>query len=134
MNVTFPQNGLFGHCDAAGIVFYLRYCQIINDCFEAVVSRIGHSFEEIHRRVAVPMAQIETRFTARNRHGDALTCTPSVVSIGRYSIGLEVTAHAVKEPRLHGASVLARIDTKGRATPWSAHFKTAISPYLRRPS
>ncbi|MDE1132031.1 MAG: thioesterase family protein [Ascidiaceihabitans sp.] len=134
MDFTYPQKVLFRHCDLAGIVFYPRYFEMINDCVEAFFTQIGHPFEEIHTNAAVPTAQIETRFTAPSRHGDELMLSLSVTGIGRSSLGLEVTASTAKQARFHCTSTLVYITTQGRATPWPADLKTAFAPYLRRPS
>lgn len=42
MLFTFTQKVLFKHCDPAGIVFYPRYFEIINDCIEAFFEQIDH--------------------------------------------------------------------------------------------
>jgi 4-hydroxybenzoyl-CoA thioesterase len=134
MDFTYPQKVLFRHCDPAGIVFYPRYFEMINDCVEAFFTQIGHPFEEIHTNAAVPTAQIETRFTAPSRHGDELVLSLSVIRIGRSSLGLEVTAHAVEETRFHCASTLVYINAQGRSTQWPSELKTAFTPYLRSTS
>ena len=39
MSFTLTQKVLFKHCDPAGIVFYPRYFEMINDCVEAFSTR-----------------------------------------------------------------------------------------------
>lgn len=131
MLFVFPQKVLFRHCDPAGIVFYPRYFEMINDCVEAFFAELGVPFEEIHKTAGVPTAQIETRFTAPSRHGDELLLSLEIIRVGRSSLGLEIDAQARGEPRFSSASTLVYINETGRATSWPDTLKTAFSPYLR---
>ena len=73
MSFTFTQKVLFRHCDPAGIVFYPRYFEMINDCVEAFFESLNYPFYEMHKAGhGVPTAQIETRFIAPSRHGEVL--------------------------------------------------------------
>jgi len=131
MEFTFPQKVLFRHCDPAGIVFYPRYFEMINDCVEAFFAKIGFPFEAIHKTAGVPTAQIETRFSAPSRHGDELLLSLIVKQIGRSSLGLEIDAQAGDERRFSSTSTLVYINDTGRATSWPHELKTAFQPYLR---
>ncbi|MEY1556147.1 acyl-CoA thioesterase [Yoonia sp. R2331] len=131
MVFTFPQKVLFRHCDPAGIVFYPRYFEMINDCVEAFFAKLGFPFEDIHKQSGVPTAQIETRFSAPSRHGDELLLTLAVARVGRSSLGLEIDAHAGRECRFSCSSTLVYINETGRAAPWPADLKTAFTPYHR---
>lgn len=131
MVFNFPQKVLFRHCDPAGIVFYPRYFEMINDCVEAFFAELGFPFEDLHRHAGVPTAQIETRFTAPSRHGDELLLTLAVVRVGRSSLGLEIDAAAGDERRFTCASTLVFINETGCATSWPTDLKTAFIPYLR---
>jgi 4-hydroxybenzoyl-CoA thioesterase len=44
MLFSINQKVLFKHCDPAGIVFYPRYFEMINDCVEAFFDEIGTPF------------------------------------------------------------------------------------------
>jgi 4-hydroxybenzoyl-CoA thioesterase len=41
MAFVMNQKVLFKHCDPAGVVFYPRYFEMINDCVEALFDDIG---------------------------------------------------------------------------------------------
>ena len=57
------QKVLFKHCDPAGIVFYPRYFEMVNDCVEAFFDEaLGLPFEDLHDSGAMPTAQIQTKF------------------------------------------------------------------------
>jgi len=131
MEFTFPQKVLFRHCDPAGIVFYPRYFEMINDCVEAFFAKIGFPFEAIHKTAGVPTAQIETRFSAPSRHGDELLLSLAVKQIGRSSLRIEIDAWAGDECRFSCTSVLVYINDIGRATSWPNELKSAFQPYLR---
>lgn len=132
MRFAFDQKVLFKHCDPAGIVFYPRYFEIINDCVEAFFDDIGAPFEAIHKAAAVPTAEISATFQAPSRHGDHLVITLDVTRIGRSSLGLSFTAFCQKEQRFSAKSSLVYVTENGRPHPWPDHIRTALTPYLRR--
>ena len=73
MVFTYPQNVLFKHCDPAGIVFYPRYFEMINDCVEAFFNdALATPFHRLIAAGGVPTVRIENEFVAPSRHGDRL--------------------------------------------------------------
>jgi 4-hydroxybenzoyl-CoA thioesterase len=131
MQFTFTQNVLFKHCDPAGIVFYPRYFEIINDCVEAFFEAINYSFVALHKDAAVPTAQIEVKFTASSRHGDQLILNLEAKKIGNSSLTLDITATTNDEKRFHCISTLVHVNSIGKPTPWPDHTRAAITPYIR---
>ncbi len=134
MEFSFHQKVLFKHCDPAGIVFYPRYFEMINDCVEAFFDHIGAPFEDIHKTAALPTARIEADFSAPSRHGDRLTFTLTLSRIGRTSAGLEIAATAAGAPRLTANSVIVHTDALGKPQPWPDPLRAALTPYDRSPS
>ncbi|WP_071674029.1 acyl-CoA thioesterase [Nioella nitratireducens] len=119
MAFSFPQKVLFKHCDPAGIVFYPRYFEMINDCVEAFFAEaMGWPFEEILTSKGIPTAEISTRFQSPSHHGDHLTLSLSVTRVGGRSVGLAVVARAGDETRFTAASTLVLVDGAGRPTAW----------------
>lgn len=113
------QKVLFKHCDPAGIVFYPRYFEMINDCVEMFFDQVLHlPFEELHRDGGVPTVQIETKFTAPSRHGDALVLRLDIIRVGRTSLGYRMTANCGPEQRFETRATLVNITAQGRPTPW----------------
>ncbi|AKM29383.1 4-hydroxybenzoyl-CoA thioesterase [Pandoraea faecigallinarum] len=100
----------FKHCDPAGIVFYPRYFEMINDLVEDWCAEgLGLSFGEMHLREAmgVPTANIECRFSAPSFLGDTLTRSLEVTRLGRSSMTLRIRfAGARDETRLQATLVL----------------------------
>ena len=126
MGFTMRQKVLFKHCDPAGIVFYPRYFEMMNDCVEAFFDEIGHPFETLHQSGAVPTAQIEAKFTAPSRHGDQLAIDLSVVRVGRSSLGIDFTARAEAETRFEASAVLVHVGGDGRPVPWPTDLKASL--------
>lgn len=119
MAFHFPQKVLFKHCDPAGIVFYPRYFEMLNDVVEAFFDEaLGLPFETLHDSGGVPTAEITTRFLAPSRHGDHLTIALTVTRVGRSSLGLTFHADCGGEPRFTARSTLVLVDEHGRPRPW----------------
>lgn len=125
------QKVLFKHCDPAGIVFYPRYFEMINDCIEAFFDHLGHPFENIHKTAAVPTVAIETRFTAPSRHGDHLALTLTVTNVGHSSLGLAVTATAQDQQRFACISTLVYVNNHGKPMSWPEDLRTALNDNIR---
>jgi 4-hydroxybenzoyl-CoA thioesterase len=113
---------LFRHCDPAGIVFYPRYFEMLNDCMEAWFGqRLGWAWSGLHGPdgMAVPTVAVEVHFSAPSRHGDLLVLTLEVVKVGRTSVGLKVVARCGDEVRLTAAQTLVCIAKEtGRPVAW----------------
>jgi len=119
MAFVFPQKVLFKHCDPAGIVFYPRYFEMMNDCVEAFFDRaLGTPFEDLHKTGAVPTAQIETRFAAPSRHGDQLTLRLSITRVGRASASYHLTAHCRDALRFETTATLVHVAQTGVPIGW----------------
>lgn len=132
MVYEFPQKILFKHCDPAGIVFYPRYFEMLNDCVEAFFAEIGFAFEDLHTTASVPTVQIEATFSSPSRHGDPLVIDLTVTSIGRSSIGLSFHAHCNDVTRFTATSTLVHINPDNAAQSIPDEMRTALTPYLRR--
>jgi len=111
MAFNWRQKVLFKHCDPAGIVFYPRYFEMINDCVEQFFCDVLHyPFEEfLSKQGGVPTVQIETRFTAISRHGDWLDFTLQPTRLGRSSFTFTLSAECEGETRLEARLVLVHV-------------------------
>ena len=123
------QKVLFKHCDPAGIVFYPRYFEMMNDCIEALFDKIGVPFEEIHKSGGVPTAQIQTRFVRPSRHGDDLRLRLLIRRIGRTAADYHMTAHCADELRFETTATLVNVDAKGKPTPWPDRIRSKLSDF-----
>lgn len=124
------QKVLFKHCDPAGIVFYPRYFEMINDCVEAFFDQaLEAPFEELHKSGGVPTAQIQTRFAAPSRHGDNLVLRLKITKLGRTSAQYHFTAHCDKELRIETTATLVNVNVEGRPKPWSDDLRTKLAEF-----
>ena len=121
MAVQFVQDQkvLFRHCDPAGIVFFPRYFEMINDCVEHFFDAfLGWPFEALLQTQGVPTAEISTRFLAPSRHGDRLALVLTVTKVGRASLCYTIEASCGDEKRFDAAAALVHVDAAGKPAPW----------------
>ena len=93
----------FKHCDPAGIVFYPRYVEMLNDVVEHWFQHaLGCSFAQLHleRALAIPVADLHCGFIAPSRLGDALEAELQVQRLGRSSFTVAITLRHRQHPRL----------------------------------
>lgn len=130
MAFDYPQKVVFKYCDPAGIVFYPRYFEMINDATEAFFDQaLGCPWEVLHQTANIPTVDIHAQFTAVSRHGDDLTISIVVTKLGRTSLSLTFRATCGDETRFTANSTLVRIDKSGRPEPWPDDLRTALSEY-----
>lgn len=131
MAFSYPQKVRFKHCDPAGIVFYPRYFEMMNDCVEAFFDeKLGLPFSELHANGAVPTVEISTRFTAPSRLGDELAISLHVTRLGRSSMGLKTRATCGTEARFDTTSTLVLVNDTGRPQPWPDAIRGKINEFL----
>ena len=133
MPFTFTQKILFKYCDPAGIVFYPRYFEMLNDCVETFFAQeLLHPFEDMHPDSGVPTAQIEARFEAPCRHGDIVNIRLVCNKLGKSSLGLEFRAACNGQLRFSAHSTLVHINAEGRSTAWPDSLRTKITEFMER--
>lgn len=129
----FHQPVSFKHCDPAGIVFYPRYFEMINDCIETFFSAVAEwSFVEIHKDGAVPTAEIRTRFLRPSRLGDHLILSLAVTHVGRTSLGLTIDCACGQETRFETEQTLVNIDGAGTPAPWPDEVRDRLQQFKER--
>ncbi|MEO9652730.1 MAG: thioesterase family protein [Roseobacter sp.] len=127
MTFDMLQKVLFKHCDPAGIVFYPRYFEMMNDCVEAFFDTVLQApFEEIHKSGAVPTAQIQTRFAAPSRHGDHLVLKLAITRVGKSSADCQILAHCDDQLRFEMTSTFVNITLEGKSSPWPDALRTKL--------
>lgn len=133
MEYSFQQKVLFKHCDPAGIVFFPRYFEMMNDCIEAFFdAALDYGFEALHQRAAVPTAQIETRFVRPSRHGDMLTLRLMLTRVGRSSADYCMTAHCGDELRFDTRATLVHVELDGKPARWPDALPEKMKPFEAR--
>lgn len=120
----------FSHCDPAGIVFYPRYAELLNEVVEDwFADGIGIDFRALisEHRLGVPVVRLECDFLAPARYGDTLTFRLAVSSIGGSSLQLAIEGLCGEKPCLRALLkiVLTSLDSF-RAAPiddfWRGKF------------
>ncbi|WP_210879506.1 acyl-CoA thioesterase [Roseovarius autotrophicus] len=119
MGYHVTQKMLFRHCDPAGIVFFPRYFEMVNDCLEAFFAdALDWPWERLHGNGAVPTVQINTRFSAPSRQGEVLTLHLRLRAVGRTSLSYTLTADCHGEIRFETRATLVNVGPDGRPVPW----------------
>lgn len=125
----------FKHCDAAGIVFYPRYFEMLNDLIEDWFSQaLGWPFDAMHGEghAGVPTAELECRFLAPSRLGEVLTRELRVLKLGQSSFTLAIRfAGPHDDTRMEVTQRLVCVDTGSIAPqPLPDAVREAMSSYL----
>lgn len=125
----------FAHTDVAGIVFYPRYFEMMNDLVEDwFASALGRSFKEIYasEKDGVPLLQVEASFPKPSRLGDVLGFALRVERLGKSAFTLAITAHCDGEERVSSRQVIVWI-ARGdpvRAAPIPDDVRARIAPFV----
>ncbi len=123
----------FADCDAAGIVFFPRYFEMLNGVVEDwFAGPLGVSFRELHmeRHVSVPTAAIEARFIAPSRLEDELTFALTVTKLGGASCGLRHRISADGQLRFEASQTIVYVGASLKPEPWPDALRARIAPYL----
>lgn len=124
----------FAHCDAAGIVFFPRYFEMLNHTVEDwFAGPLGRSFKAMHldEGVGVPTARFETDFHKPSRLEDLLTFSLSVQAIGRASADLLIRASCSGEARATFRQRIVFVDLHAmRPQPWPDDLRARMSAFL----
>ena len=125
------------HVDAAGIVFYPRYfemvVQLIEDWF---ADGLGVDFHALHdvRRVGVPTVHVDIEFRRPSRLGDRLRFSLALLKLKRTSLMLRIGASCDGEERLRLRQVLTctSLGDEIRAIDIPADLRAAMTRYLNK--
>jgi len=126
------QKVMFKHCDPAGIVFYPRYFEMINDVVEAFFeAELDWPFKEMHKTNGIPTAAISTQFKAPSRLGDVLSISMDINKTGRSSMEVSIRAECEAELRFETTSTLVCINLEGRPTAWPENVRSSIKQIMK---
>jgi len=120
----------FAHVDAAGIVFYPRFFEMLNGAVEDWFAvGLGCDFATLHkgRGLGVPTVHLETDFARACELGEWLDITLEVERLGGSSVTLSFVFAAAGEKRLAGKVVLVCMHLAEKcARPWPDDLRTAM--------
>jgi 4-hydroxybenzoyl-CoA thioesterase len=123
----------FADCDAAGIVFFPRYFEMLNGVVEDwFAGPLEASFRELHleRHVSVPTAAIEARFIAPSRLEDELTLSLTVTRLGGASCGLRHRVAADGRVRFEATQTIVHVGASLKPEPWPEALRARMAPYV----
>ena len=88
MNFTKTEPIRFKHVDYAGIVFYPRFLEMLNDLVEDwFAEALDRPFAKIHEQnVGIPTVDLKVQFKKAARIGDVLTKQLWVINLGGASV------------------------------------------------
>jgi len=109
----------FGDCDPAGIVFYPRYFEMINNLVEDWCAiGLEQSFRTLHMEqgLGLPTVHIETDFIVASELGETLDAELQVQKIGAASVTLNIRLCGPDgADRVRCTLVLVALDLKKRS-------------------
>jgi len=106
MAFIYEQKVMFKHCDPAGIVFYPRYFEMMNDVVEEFFeAELSWAFSKMHETHGVPTVAISTQFKSPSRQGDV-------------------------ELRFETTSTLVSTNREGRPTAWPETIRSSIEQFM----
>jgi len=126
----------FAECDPAGIVFFPRFLEMMNDLTEDWFEQgLGIPFDELHlvRRHGVPLVHTHVEFLEPCRMGERLALELGVEALGRSSIVLRIRGLVRGEERLRLRHKLALVSVESgrlRATEIPQDFRERIERFL----
>ncbi len=125
----------FQHADPAGIVFYPRYFEMINQVVEDWFAQgLGLDFHSLHalKGHGVPTVHVEADFTRPSRLGDVLTFALTVVCVSERTFTLALAASCGGEERMRASAVLAYVELGDlRARPIPCGLRAAMEHYVQ---
>ena len=120
--------------DPAGIVFYPRYFEMLNNAVEDWFEQdLGLDMTTMHmaKHIGVPTVKIDVIFTAPSRLGEVLTITIEPRAVGRSSCNVNLTITCDGSMRLNADMVIVCMDLfKAKAVPWPASLRERLEAGL----
>lgn len=127
----------FAHCDPAGIVFYPRYAELLNEVVEDwFADGIGIGFPRLleEYRLGVPVVQLACDFLVPARLGETLKFGLHVSELGNSSLQLEIEAARGEHVCMRARLKLVMISMESfRAMPLDDFWRSRFVPYLPSP-
>jgi 4-hydroxybenzoyl-CoA thioesterase len=120
----------FAHVDAAGIVFYPRYFEMINAALEDFFAQVvGIDFATLHleRSIGVPTVKLDSEFITPGRLGELLDISVTVDRCGTSSATLDYDIRCDGAPRMKARCVIVCLDMKlAKSAPWPDSIRSRL--------
>lgn len=122
---------MFRDCDPAGIVFYPRYFEMVNDLVETYFGEVLElPFPQMHKDFGVPTVTLSAKFLAASRHGEILTFTLTPTRIGATSLDLSIAANCAGEERIKVDLTVVYVSKAMKPERWPDAVRTRLSDDL----
>jgi 4-hydroxybenzoyl-CoA thioesterase len=126
----------FQHCDPAGIVFYPRYYEMLNQVVEDwFADGLQWSFADMARQRSegVPLVHARCDFLHSSQIGERVMFTLELTRIGTRSFEITITGTCAGTTRLRAELVLVYVHTTDRmqSIPLPEELRARMQPYLQ---
>lgn len=124
----------FAHTDPAGIIFYPRYFEMLNQVMEDwFADGLGYSFRQmvVKEGNGVPAVQVEAEFISPSELGDEILFSLVVEDLGRSSCRVRVvgTVDGVLRVKLR-LTVVHTAMRALRSAPWPDSLRARMEQYI----
>lgn len=131
MSFVFSAPVRFGHCDPAGIAYFPRLFELVDEAIEDwTAAAVGISRAEMHgpMRLGLPTVDLKAGFTAPCRLGEMLDIDVEATAVGTTSIDLCASASVAGARRftVRLRQVLMNLDT-ARPVPWPDDWRARLA-------
>jgi 4-hydroxybenzoyl-CoA thioesterase len=124
----------FGDCDAAGIVFYPRYFEMVNRTVEDwFAGPLAYGFRTMHLddHVSVPTVRFVVDFVQVSRLEDLLEFSLMIERLGESSCRLKIQAHCHGELRIDVRQTIVFVDMAAMSpAPWPDALRAKMEPFM----
>ncbi|MCU0824439.1 MAG: acyl-CoA thioesterase [Leptospira sp.] len=125
----------FAHCDPAGIVFYPRYMEMLNELVEDWFEEaLGLPFKDMHKGEGMPTIDLKVQFKSPSRLGDLLLKSLWVKNIGKSSVTYGFDFKNNEKIAVIGEATLVYVDNDGDgkifSKPWSDTLRAKLEKYV----
>ena len=137
MTFTRKETVRFKHVDYAGIVFYPRFLEMLNDLVEDWFAEMGRPFSSMHEKgFGIPTVDLDVQFKKAARIGDDIQKSLWVERLGGSSVTFGFRfSHADGSLCLEGKATLVNVEMNEArdgisAAPFEGNFREKIETYL----
>lgn len=132
---TKTQKVKFQHCDAAGIVFYPRFMEMLNELVEDwFEEELGFPFKELHHGEGIPTADLKVAFVSPARLGDVFVKSLTVSKLGNSSLTYNFKFAFEDRIVLQGECTLVHVGLSQdqlKSQPWSNSVRENIQRFMQ---
>lgn len=132
---TKTQKVKFQHCDAAGIVFYPRFMEMLNELVEDwFEEELGFPFKELHHGEGIPTADLKVAFVSPARLGDVFVKSLTVSKLGNSSLTYNFKFAFEDRIVLQGECTLVHVGLSQdqlKSQPWSNSVRENIQRFVQ---